>query len=91
MNMIETVLDDRFDRQGDHNEDSPSLFENLCECDDRNVYPDDSFHNALVKLDVELTNLDEVERILDAEGYCDALDVRMDQVLALTHKIMGED
>jgi hypothetical protein len=91
MTMIETVLDDRFDRHPDHNEDIPSLFENLRECDDRNVYHDTSFHDALVKLDAELTNLDEGERTLDEEGYCDGLDVWMDKALALTYKIMGEE
>jgi hypothetical protein len=55
------------------------------------VYHDTSFHDALVKLDAELTNLDEVERTLDEEGYCDALDVWMDEALALTYKIMGEE
>jgi hypothetical protein len=91
MYMIETDLDDRFDRHPDHNDDSPSLFEHLRECDDKNVYHDNALHDALVKLDAELTSLDKVERILDEEGCCDALDVRMDQVLALTYKIMGEE
>jgi nitrate reductase assembly molybdenum cofactor insertion protein NarJ len=91
MNMIETALDDRFDPRPVHNEDSPSLFEHLRECDDNNVDHDNSFHDALVKLDAELTNLDKVERILDEEGYCDALDVRMDHVLALTYKVLGEE
>jgi hypothetical protein len=88
---IETVLDDRFDRHPDHNEGIPCLFEDLLECDDSNVSHDTSFHDALVKLDAELTNLDDVKRTLDEVGYGDALDVQMDHVLALTCKIMGEE
>jgi hypothetical protein len=91
MDTIETVPDYLFDRHHDHNGDISSLSENLLEYDDSNLYHDNPFHDALVKLDAELTNLCDVEPKIDEEGYHDALDVWMDKVLALTHKIMGEE